>query len=220
MRARVQLIVFGVCALVVGGSLLTLQWVADSVADLGLSPPPPDDAGRELDPDTVAWLSYPPDRTLVDPAALRTGLERLRAEVDTVLPVRATDPPDPRIDRTFVPAGWNESSSVTVLIGAEQRTSITEPAERCSFLRETADQLAALGWTLSVRKTAAIQTEYPLVSPGPQDLELLGESALGSLSLGAPADGTYGLTYGVEAQHLDADDTAPSPTNAPLIPCD
>ncbi len=195
------------------------SWLVAAAFSLGVvasscAPAPPPEAGQVLDPSEADWLDPAPDRTLVDAEALRIALLRVSDQLAEVFPGEPARLPFPEIDRAFVPSGYD----VTVLVGVTQTETMAQPENRCRFLRDTADKLAKLGWWIHSRTTEAIQTTYPLVSPGPHWLE--GESSLGTFSLLAPAEGVYQLTYRVDADDLSADESQPQPANPPAITCE
>ena len=222
MGVRRPVWIVAVCAVLVGAAMFSLRWTADRVEDLDLNPRPPAEAGEPLDPGDVAWLASAPERTRVDPVALRSALDRLRDRLASVLVVDSLEPPIAILTRVEVPAGWAESDDVGVLTGAEQRGTVTGPEDRCGFLSEVAASLARAGWTLRVERHDAIQTEYPLISPGPVDLAVSGTSSLGRVLLGAPASGGYAIHLEVDESTLARAAEAgavPPPTDPVQVRC-
>lgn len=203
------------CGLLVIAAFLTLAWASNRVENLGR--PTPAAAGDELDSAEVAWLAYAPDRTLVDPVELRQATEELRASLAEILPIEPPSEPTARITRVQVPGGWGESNDVAVLVGAEQWTELPASDDRCAFLREAVEALARTGWRLASTRQDAIQTEYPLVSPAPQDITVTGTSPFGDLSLRSLAAGGYHLTFGVDRDLLDRPSEEPAIQPAPVL---
>lgn len=178
------------------------------------------DAGRVLDPDDVDWLDPAPDRTDVEAEALRVAFDRLSEQLVGVFPGDPARLPHAIIDRRFVPGGYGEANDVTVLVGVSQTETMTPPVDRCAFLRDVAGRLAAEGWWIRATSSDSVQTSYPIVSPGPQDHSLHGESVFGTFSLEAPVEGLYWLTYAVDARNLRATEPIPQPANPPAINCE
>jgi hypothetical protein len=197
VSGRAQLVVLVLVGVFLVGALQVLRWTGDEIADLEFTLPVPSEAGEVLDPASAGWLDSTPERTLVDPAVLRTALSGLDEQLAAILSYRRDGDPSPVTTRAQVPVGWNETDNVTVLIGARQLATIPTPADRELFVSELIRPLAAAGWRLTTTSRAAIQTTYPIVSPGPVDILVEGESRLGILSIVAPNEGPYRLTFSV-----------------------
>lgn len=215
MTAGRTLAIIAGCGLLVIAAFSTLAWASDRVEHLGR--PTPAEAGDELDPAEAAWLGDAPDRTFVDPVELRQATEALHASLADVLPLEHSSEPAARITRVQVPGGWGESNDVAVLVGAEQWTELPASDDRCAFLQEAVESLARTGWRLTSSRQDAIQTEYPLVSPAPQDITVTGASPLGDLRLRSLAAGGYHLTFGVDRDLLDRPPEEPAIQPAPVL---
>ncbi len=207
MALRTVLAILAACAAIVAASVLVLVWTGDRLQDLSLRPALPAEAGEPLDRADAAWLDPVPDRTIVDPQQLETALTRLRAEIATTLELVDVHPPAPRTTRVQVPRGWGESSDVSVLIGATQHATLASQPDRCAFLDDAMGALVATGWHLTFERRDAIQTEYPIVTPGPVDLTVRGQSAIGEVAISAPASGDYRVDLAVDAATAARDET-------------
>lgn len=179
-------------------------------------PEPPEEAGRSLSPNEVDWMSHAPQRTLVNPVALREAFRLLEAQIESVIFASPTELPQPSTTRVQIPAGWGESNDVSVLIGAQQRVEFSVSVDRCAFLRQINRELAELGWTTRADTNDAIQTTYPLVIPAPQDWTLTAKSGVGVLSIRAPVTGNYWINYAVEQKHLSG--SSVDVTSTPVTP--
>jgi|GEM_PF-2977181 hypothetical protein len=62
-------------------------------------PEPPEEAGRSLSPNEVDWMSHAPQRTLVNPVALREAFLLLEAQIETLVFVSPTELPQPSTTR-------------------------------------------------------------------------------------------------------------------------
>jgi len=207
MALRTVLAILAAGAAVVAASVLVLVWTGDRLQDMSLRPALPAEAGEPLDPADAAWLDPVPDRTIVDPQELEAALTRLSAEIATTLEVVDLHPPAPRTTRVQVPRGWGETSDVLVLIGATRHATLASQPDRCAFLDDTMGALVATGWHLTVERRDAIQTEYPIVTPGPVDLTVRGRSTIGEVAISAPASGDYRVDLAIDAATAARDET-------------
>ena len=132
-----------VCAVALGGLWIVADWFFDRLEDAATPGPPRID-------DEVEWLSYTPDRTLVDVDDLHAGLLDVEAELRTVADVLEPIGYRPIRDRT---------PNYDTLIGAEATVEISAPVDP--------QDLRALGFVVSQTHAEVPQTTYPITGPPP-----------------------------------------------------
>lgn len=190
MRVWPAVAIFSACAVVIVGSWLTLQWAGQRLTDINSGEAfRPDSDGDELDAAEVDWLVGAPERTRVDPGELRSAYASLRAEVGDLIPSKFAGVVQPIDDFT----GRSES----VLVGVVFHGTAAAPEDRCTVIEVVAMRLAEAGWRYGVVFQNAIVTEYPIVEPRPQIIEIQAMSDRGEFELRAPPEGEWHLRLAV-----------------------